>query len=132
MRIKYLFMHLLALICVGLGILGAFLPLLPTTPFLLAAAALSAKASPRLHAWLMNHPVFGKSLRHYQQHRAVSPRTFLVAMAVLWPTILASALMVPIWWVAVLLLVIASSVSVFLWRARQRFLLLPPSQLANN
>lgn len=118
-------MHGLALICVGLGILGAFLPLLPTTPFLLAAAALSVKASPKLHAWLMNHPVFGKSLRHYQEHRAVSPRTFMVAMLVMWPTITVSALLVPIWWVALLLFIIASSVSAFLWRARQRFNALP-------
>ncbi|MBD1390452.1 YbaN family protein [Neiella sp. HB171785] len=126
MRIKYLLMHLLALICVGLGILGAFLPLLPTTPFLLAAAALSVKASPKLHAWLINHPVFGKSLRHYQEHRAVSPKAFWLAMLVMWPTMAVSAYLVPLWWVRLLLLIIACSVSLFLWRAKSRFANLAP------
>ncbi|MCM2680053.1 YbaN family protein [Echinimonas agarilytica] len=121
MTIKQYLMHALALICIGLGILGAFLPLLPTTPFILAAATLSAKASPRLHHWLMHHPVFGQSLRDYQQHRAVSPKTFNRAMLVLWPTIALSAYWVPLWWVAALLMGIASCVSVFLWRARQRY-----------
>jgi uncharacterized membrane protein YbaN (DUF454 family) len=64
----------LALICVGLGSLGAFLPLLPTTPFLLVAVFAAARSSPRLHDWLYQHPRFGPLLRNWRDHRAISRR----------------------------------------------------------
>jgi len=62
----------LAYLSAGLGIIGAFLPLLPTTPFLLLAAWAATRGSPELHRWLYDHPRFGPTLVAWEEKRAVS------------------------------------------------------------
>jgi uncharacterized membrane protein YbaN (DUF454 family) len=62
----------LGLVFLALGLIGAFLPVLPTTPFLLVAAAAFAKSSPRLHGWLLGHPVFGPPILNWEKHGAIS------------------------------------------------------------
>ena len=64
----------LGLAMVGLAIAGVFLPLLPTTPFLLVAAWAFARSSPRLDAWLRNHPRLGPFLANWEERRAI-PRS---------------------------------------------------------
>ncbi|TFG48113.1 MAG: DUF454 domain-containing protein, partial [Gemmatimonadales bacterium] len=61
-------------VSVGLAILGAFLPLLPTTPFLLLAAACYVRASARFYNWLLNTETFGPMIRNWREHRAMAPR----------------------------------------------------------
>jgi uncharacterized membrane protein YbaN (DUF454 family) len=73
----------LGLFFVGLGILGAFLPLLPTTPFLLLASYFFTKSSPRLQAWLHGSRILGPYLREWEEHRAVRRSVKLTAVGVL-------------------------------------------------
>ena len=64
----------LGLVMVGLGIIGVFLPVMPTTIFLIVAAWAFARSSPRLHDWLYHHPRFGRTLRDWNRHGVIPPR----------------------------------------------------------
>ncbi|MDB5713893.1 MAG: hypothetical protein JWO15_1290 [Sphingomonadales bacterium] len=70
---------MLGLFCVGLGIIGAILPLMPTTIFLILAAGCFARSSPRLEAWLLNHARFGATLRAWRAEKAIPPRAKIAA-----------------------------------------------------
>lgn len=63
-----------------LGAIGVVVPGLPTTPFVLLAAACYAKASPRLHAWLLNHRLTGPMLRDWEANRSLTRRTKTIAV----------------------------------------------------
>ena len=66
-----------------LGIAGIFLPLLPTTPFVLLAAACFSRGSTRCEAWLLGHPRFGPMVRDWRQHRAVPLRAKQLALVMM-------------------------------------------------
>jgi uncharacterized membrane protein YbaN (DUF454 family) len=68
---------------VGLGIAGAILPVLPTTPFMLLAAACYARASARFYNWLLNNRVFGPGIVEWRRHRSIPWRTKLAAIAMM-------------------------------------------------
>lgn len=65
----------------ALGMIGAVVPLMPTTVFLIAAAACFAHSSPRFEAWLLEHPRFGPTLRDWRAHGAISRPAKLIACA---------------------------------------------------
>ncbi|MGM0401714.1 MAG: YbaN family protein [Chloroflexota bacterium] len=75
------------LLSLGLGILGIFLPLLPTTPFLLLAAGCFMRSSERLYRWLITHRWFGPYIRNYREHGAITRRAKIGTLALLWGTI---------------------------------------------
>ncbi len=106
----------LGLLSVGLGVLGIFLPLLPTTPFLLLAAACFARSSPRLDHWLHRNRLFGNYLRAYREGQGIPRRARITALAMLWATLLASAVLVPKWPVWLLLGAIGAGVSLHILR----------------
>jgi uncharacterized membrane protein YbaN (DUF454 family) len=70
----------LGLAALALGTAGLVLPLLPTTPFMLLAAACFAKSSPRLHDWLISHRLFGPAIRDWRDYRAISPKAKRMAL----------------------------------------------------
>jgi len=74
-------------LCVGLGILGIFLPLLPTTPLLLLAAACYARSSEKFHAWLLHNRWFGDYVSNYLEGKGVPLRVKALSLSLLWMTI---------------------------------------------
>jgi uncharacterized membrane protein YbaN (DUF454 family) len=76
---------------VGLGVLGIFLPLLPTTPFLLLAAACYAKSSKRFYHWLLSNRWFGKYIKNYREKRGIPSRVKISTISILWIAIALSA-----------------------------------------
>jgi hypothetical protein len=68
---------------VGIGFVGIVLPGLPTTPFLLLAAALYLRSSRRLYRWLTGHRLFGPPIRRFQETRAIPPRIKLIAITMM-------------------------------------------------
>jgi len=102
-------------VCVGLGIAGVFIPLLPTTPFLLLAAACFIRSSDRLHRWLLTNRWVGGHIRNYMEHRATTPATKVGSITMLWCALaLAGALFTRSWAVRSLLLLIGVGVTVHL------------------
>jgi len=104
-------------VAVTLGIVGVFVPLLPTTPFLLLAAFLYARSSERLHGWLLGNRWIGGYLRCYYERRSMAGRHKALTLALLWVTLaLSAAFAVDAWWARTLLGVVAVGVTVHLLR----------------
>lgn len=74
---------LAGLLMTALGIVGAFLPLLPTTPFLLVAVWCFSRSSPRLEQWLLNHRTLGPPLTNWRREGAISARAKIVAVSLI-------------------------------------------------
>lgn len=66
-----------------LAVIGVVLPLLPTTPFVILAAACFARSSPRLHGWLLQTELFGPVLRDWEKNKCVSQRVKILAIAMM-------------------------------------------------
>ena len=111
----------LGLLSLGLGILGIFLPILPTTPFLLLSAALFLKSSTRLYNWLMNHKFLGKHLENYLHHKTIPRKTKIIAVSLLWVTILFSLYILDNFFVKLLLITIAIGVTMHLLSFKSNF-----------
>ncbi len=111
-----------------LGALGLFVPLLPTTPFLLLSAYCFSKSSPALHRWLVNNRHLGPYLERYRPGRRLSARDLGLALAVLWVSIVGSALLaMPHPAGKAGLLVVAACVSAYLVR---RYRGIPPADIS--
>jgi uncharacterized membrane protein YbaN (DUF454 family) len=79
------------LLALGLGLIGVVLPGLPTTPFVLLAAACFARASPRLHRWLTHHRFLGPMVRDWEAHRSLPLRVKWIAISMMGAMVLLSA-----------------------------------------
>jgi uncharacterized membrane protein YbaN (DUF454 family) len=99
-----------------LGILGLFLPLLPTTPFLLLASWCFARGSTRLHRWLLSHRVFGEYLRNFEAGRGIPLKAKILATVMLWASLLLAMRRFDTPAIPVLLALTGACVSIYLWR----------------
>jgi hypothetical protein len=103
------------IIATGIGILGIFLPLLPTTPFLILAAACFIRSSDRLYTWLITNRIFGEYLKNYLDRKGIPLGVKIITIFLLWITILLSALLfTDLIWVRILLVIIAVGVTIHL------------------
>lgn len=75
-----------------LGIMGIFLPILPTTPFLLLTSALYFRSSPELYRWLIEHPKLGPYIRNFREYKAIPLRVKIVSVTLVWVTLLYCAI----------------------------------------
>jgi uncharacterized membrane protein YbaN (DUF454 family) len=103
-------------ISVVLGVVGIFLPILPTTPFLLLAAACYVRSSNKFYTWLVSHPVLSKYILAYLDGQGIPRKAKYYTLLVMWLTMSISAFIVPLWQVSVLLLCIGLGVSAYIWR----------------
>jgi len=100
-------------ISLGLGALGVFLPVLPTTPFLLLSAAFYYKGSERMHRWLLNNKLFGNYIKNYKGGRGIALKAKAITLCLLWTTICYSAFfIVSMIALQIVLFVIAGGVSI--------------------
>ncbi len=90
--LKKIFLITVGSLALALGFLGAFLPVLPTTPFLLLAAYCYLRSSDKLYCWLINHPLLGAYIYNYLTYRAITRSTRYGALFFLWATLIISML----------------------------------------
>lgn len=86
-RLAFVFLGTLFL---GLGVIGVVVPGLPTTPFILLAAAFYVRSSDRMYSWLLNHRVFGKIVGNFQRTKSISLQAKVISIATMWVMILLS------------------------------------------
>ena len=110
-------------LCVVLGIIGIFLPLLPTTPFMLLAAACFARSSQRFHDWLLANRSFGPLIREWQRHRSIPYRTKVTAIMLMTLTLgISIVFFVEPLWLRLVLAAFGVTLAVWMYRipSRQR------------
>ncbi|MGB7201194.1 MAG: YbaN family protein [Pyrinomonadaceae bacterium] len=130
MDVRKAILIFLGTVCVGLGLLGIFLPLMPTTVFLLMAAYCYSHSSERFHKWLMTNKLFGKYISDYKSGKGISLRQKISTIAILWASIGFSIWYVAgSFWVTLLLAAVAVGVTVhLLWLKTYR----PESTVENT
>lgn len=116
--VRYYLFLLLGGITLVLGFIGVFLPILPTTPFLLVSSYCFIRSSKKAHAWLMNHPVLGTYLNNYIEHKAIRKKDRSIAIVFLWVMLAISALVTDMGHLKLLLLIVGFGVSIHLMMLR--------------
>lgn len=106
---------LLAYVSLGIGIVGIFVPGLPTVEFVLLSAFAAARGSERLHRWLLAHPRFGPMIRDWQAHGAVSRRSKWLSLGMMAVCAVVMFLAVPKPWMAWLGTGMMAVVALWLW-----------------
>jgi hypothetical protein len=105
-------------LCLALAVLGVFLPLLPTTPFLLLASACYVRSSERLHGWLMGNRLLGGYIRNFKERRGIPLRARVTTVLLLWLPLAYSIYRLDLLWLELLLLLMGVTWSVLILRMR--------------
>jgi uncharacterized membrane protein YbaN (DUF454 family) len=104
--------------CLVLAVLGVFLPLLPTTPFLLLASACYVRSSERLHGWLMGNRLLGGYIRNFKERRGIPLRAKVSTVILLWLPLLYSVYRLDLFWLELLLVLMGVTWSVIIFRMK--------------
>lgn len=107
---------------VALGVIGIFLPVLPTTPFLLLAAACFVRSSQRFYNWLVMHPRLGPWFRDYLEGNGIPLKAKIYSILTMWLSISVSCWLVPMFWARLGMLTSATLVTLYILRVKT----LPP------
>ena len=103
------------------GVIGIFLPILPTTPFLLLSAALFFRGSPRLYTWLLEHKYLGPYIRSFREDRAIPLRAKIISVSLLWITAIHCVLFLfPYWWLKGIMAVVTIGVTIYILSFKTR------------
>ncbi|BCG23423.1 inner membrane protein [Pseudomonas tohonis] len=105
-------------LAVALGVIGIFLPVLPTTPFLLLAAACFVRSSRRFYLWLVNHRHLGPWIRDYLEGNGIPLKGKVYAIGLMWVSIAFSCYLVPLPWARGFMLTSAVLVTVYILRQK--------------
>jgi hypothetical protein len=105
-------------LCVALGVIGIFLPVLPTTPFLLLAAACFVRSSKRFYLWLVLHPRLGPWVRDYLEGQGIPLKAKVYSIALMWLSIALSCYLVPLFWARAFMLTSAILVSIYILKQK--------------
>ncbi|HNR45078.1 MAG TPA: YbaN family protein [Methanofastidiosum sp.] len=102
-----------------IGIVGIFIPLLPTTPFLLLTAACYAQGSDRFYNWLLCNKLFGNYIKNYREGKGVALNVKIISLFLLWTTILFSVVfVVSALLIKIILITIAIAVTIHIFTIR--------------
>lgn len=115
-KVKVFLWKVSGVFCVGLAILGAILPILPTTVFLIMATACFAKSSPRMQRKLLNNKVFGPLINEWQQHRSIPRKAKRIALTMIVLSVAWSAYLLQNMMLSFLVVLLVIWPFVFLWR----------------
>lgn len=97
----------------GLGILGIFLPILPTTPLLLLAAALFLRSDRRMYDWLLDHERLGPYIRNFMVHKSIPLKIKIISVSMVWITLINCAVFVAEHWAfRLFFIVLASAITI--------------------
>jgi uncharacterized protein len=105
---------------VALGVIGIFLPVLPTTPFLLLAAACFMRSSKRFYLWLVNHRQLGPWIVDYLEGQGIPVKGKVYAISLMWLSIGLSCYLVPLFWARAFMLTSAVLVSLYILMQKTR------------
>jgi len=111
-KLKRQLLLIVGTMCVAIGVIGIFIPILPTTPFLLLAAILYMRSSERFYRWLLNNRLLGTYIRNYIEGRGMPLKVKVFTITLLWATIgISICVASPNLIIKVILIIIATGVT---------------------
>ena len=111
-KVKKYLLIILGSLSLVLGSIGLFVPVMPTTPFLLLALFCYLRSSEKLYQWLIGHRMFGNYLNNYVNYKAISKNAKIGTLVFLWTALIVSSILIDLWYVRLFLLAVGISVSI--------------------
>ena len=108
MRYLYIILGTFSLV---MGIIGIFLPVLPTTPLLLLTAFCYYRGSERMYNWLMKHPYFGRHIKNFRESRIIPRKVKVYILIMLWASLIFCAFILNPIWIKCMMIAIAAGVT---------------------